>query len=310
MNDIKTPRTDLDLIIVSYNTRDLLRDCLASISRLEPKAHVVVVDNGSRDGSVEMVRGEFPQVVCHEMGWNAGFAAANNAGLERCHGDFVVLLNSDTVLEDDSLSRCVSWMREHPEVGATSPRLIGADNLPQQCRYAFPKVSEMFREALWLKPHAEDPVTGWLAGTALMLRREALDAIGGRLDDTFWMYWEDADLSARLTRAGWLVQPFEGGHIRHYGGASGGGNDATRRADLHSWYLFGKYRWFAKHGRRGASLGVYLLDSIDVVRKTVRGTIRPGREGERIHARVMMKALWNQLLHRRPPIPGLSKPPK
>lgn len=297
----------LSLIIVSYNTRDLLKQCLRSIVTHEPGAQVIVVDNASRDGSIDMVRSDFPGVACLEMGWNAGFAAANNAGLKLAEGEFPVLLNSDTVLEDDSLSRCAAWMIANPMVGATSPRLIGADGQPQQCQYSLPSVSDLFRVALRGKPRDDDGSTGWLAGTALVLRREALASIGGGLDDTFWMYWEDADLSARLLKAGWTLEPFQGGHIVHYGGASGGGDDSTRRADLHAWYLFGKYRWFKKHGGIGSRLGVYGLDAIDVVRKSIRGMVRPSKRGEIVHARVMLRSLWHQLLGRKPPIPGKAR---
>ncbi len=303
------PRPRLSLIIVNYNTRDLLCQCLASIAQHEPGAEVIVIDNASRDGSAAAVREGFPTVTCLDMGWNAGFAAANNAGLARARGDYLVLLNSDTVLEDDSLSRCVAWMDAHPDVGATSPKLMGTDDRPQLCLYPMPSVGVLVRQAL-RRPVLEGPVTeGWLAGTALMLRREALAAIGGGLDDGFWMYWEDADLSARLRKAGWRLEPFPGGQIRHHGGASGGGDDAARRADLHAWYLFGKYRWFAKHGGFGARAAVLMLDTLDVARKAVRGTIYPKRRAERTHAGVMLRAIGNHLRGVAPPIPGGGRRP-
>ncbi|MFO0950090.1 MAG: glycosyltransferase family 2 protein [Isosphaeraceae bacterium] len=302
---------DLTLVIVSYNTRGLLRACLASVARHAPTAQVVVVDNNSKDGSPEMVEADFPAVELIRMGRNAGFAAANNAGIERSRGAFVVLLNSDTVLEDDALDRCARWMESRPEVGATSPRLIGADGQAQQCVYPFPTLAGLARTAARRPPAPEsalDDAPGWLAGTALMIRREALQAVGGRLDEGFWMYWEDCDLSARLLAAGWRLQPFEAGWVRHHGGASGGGLDSNRRADLHAWYVFGKHRWFAKHRPKREAVALWLLDALDVVRKSLRGTFRAGRSGERTHARVMAAVLAERLFGRRPRVPGASRP--
>ena len=293
----------LSLVIVSYNTRELLRQCLASIEQHEPEAETIVVDNASRDGSLDMVQEAFPRIKRIAMGWNAGFAAANNAGLAQAEGDYLVLLNSDTVLEDDSLGRCVLWMDAHPEIGASSPRLIGADDQPQECRYAFPSLANVVREVFRFAPVDDPRKPGWLAGTALILRRKALESIGGGLDDNFWMYWEDADLSSRLLAAGWKLIPFEDGRIRHYGGASGGGLDSNRRADLHAWYLHGKYRWFAKHRGSAAQLAVLALDSIDIARKEIRGILRPSRAGERVHARVMARAVVNGVRRKSPPYP-------
>ena len=222
----------VSIVIVSYNTRDLLRACLESIGVHCPEAEVIVVDNASDDGSAQMVRDLFPTVQLVVSPTNQGFAGGNNLGLSHTHGEFVVLLNSDTVLEDDSLTRCVDWMRAHPELGAASPRLVGGDGQPQRCFHRFPSLRDELRKAFRrpLPPLAGDrDPEGWLAGTALVVRRAALDGVGGRLDDVFFMYWEDADLSARLRKAGWDVAPFPKGYIRHLGGASGGGQDSGRR---------------------------------------------------------------------------------
>ena len=305
MNEPET----LDLIVVSYNTRELLRQCLDSVGRHAPEARAIVVDNASRDGSPEMVRDEFPAVELVSTGWNAGFAAANNAGLERSRAEFVVLLNSDTVLSDDSLQRCARWMRARPEVGASSPRLIGADDRPQQCLYPLPRFSAIVREALRLPASPPRPNDeGWLAGTALVLRRAALESIGGRLDAAYWMYWEDCDLSARLRAAGWRLEPFEGGSIRHYGGASGGGADESRRADLHAWYVFGRHRWFAAHRPGAEAAGLWLLDMLDVARMGLRGAVHPNRRVAWAQAGVTARVLWDRLFGRRPAYPGGPRP--
>ncbi len=298
----------ISVVIVSYNTRDLLADCLSSLREFEPEAQVIVVDNASRDGSEAMVRERFPEVTVIQTGRNAGFAGANNQGIAQTTGDFVVLLNSDTRLLDQALTAAAEWLDEHPDVGATSPKLLGPDNLPQSCIYAWPRVGALWREALKLPTRQpENTVDGWLAGTCLILRKAALRDAGGGLDESYWMYWEDADLSRQLVNRGWSVTPFEGATIRHYGGASGGGDDASRRADLHAWYLYGKHRWFRKNEGFWAATGVWILDAIDVPRKWIRSILKPNRSAERAHARVQAQALVNVLLGKRPLVPG-SKP--
>lgn len=297
----------ISVVIVSFNTRDLLADCLTSLREFEPHAQVIVVDNASRDGSEAMVRERFPEVTVIQSGRNAGFAGANNLGIAKARGDFVVLLNSDTRLMDPALSSAVKWLDKHPNVGATSPKLLGPDDLPQSCIYAWPRVGALWREALKIplrpvKVHHD----GWLAGTCLILRKAALGDVGGGLDESYWMYWEDADLSQQLVNRGWSITPFEGATIRHFGGASGGGEDASRRADLHAWYLYGKYRWFRKNQGLLAAAAVGILDSVDVPRKWLRSIIRPDRSAERAHARVQARALLNALTGRKPPVPGMK----
>lgn len=297
----------ISIVIVSYNTRELLRQCLASIARHEPGAEMIVVDNASRDGSAAMVRDAFPAAKLVELPANAGFAGANNAGLPLAGGEYVVLLNSDTVLEDDSLGRCAGWLAEHPDVGAVSPELIGVDGRPQECAYRFPSFAGLLGRWLRRPPR---PLAGdgdpdaWLAGTALMIRRAALEQVGGRLDDGYFMYWEDADLSARLRAAGWGLARLPGARVRHYGGASGGGADANRRADLHAWFLYGKYRWFARHRPAWEAAGVFLLDCLDVPRQLLRGALRPGRRHEMSRALILAGVLGRRLVGAAPRRPG------
>jgi len=165
----------ISVVIVSYNTRDLLADCLNSLREFEPESQVIVVDNASRDGSESMVRERFPDVTIIQTGRNAGFAGANNLGIAQATGDFVVLLNSDTRLLDPALTAAAKWLEEHPDVGATSPKLLGPDNLPQSCVYAWPSVGALWREALKLPSRQPKiAVDGWLAGTCLILRKAAL----------------------------------------------------------------------------------------------------------------------------------------
>ena len=146
----------------------------------------------------------------------------------------------------------------------------------------------------------------WLAGTALMIRHKALEQLDGALDDHHFMYWEDADFSARLLETGWKTVEYPLAHVRHYGGASGGGPDAVRRPDLYAWYAWGQHRWFFLHRPAWEAVSLWMLDFLDVFRKLIRGAIRPSRRAEWIHARALAGVLWQRLLRRTPPLPGRS----
>jgi GT2 family glycosyltransferase len=298
----------LSVIIVNYNTREYLRKCLTSLNVHEPLAQVIVVDNASRDGSQEMVRQDYPGVhlICEEQ--NRGFAAANNSGLEVAKGDYLVLFNSDAELTDAALSECVKLMESNPKLGAVHPNLVGSDGNPQISEHRFPTLQSMVREAIRL-PGAEvvAPDATWLAGTALVLRKTALQSIGGRLDDHYFMYWEDTDLSARLRKAGWDLAICSSALVMHYGGASGGGADASRRADLHAWFCYGKHRWFRANRPTWQAASVWLIDAFDVPRKLIRGSVyKSRRHAEWSHAKVTLQVLGNLLAGGRPKLPGTS----
>ena len=274
MNELPEPR--LSIIIVSYNTCDLLRQCLSSIGKHSPRSQVIVVDNASRDRSVEMVRREFPEDVLVPLTENKGFAGANNVGMQHARGDLILLLNSDTYLEDDTLDRCADWMRAHPPVGAISPKLIGFDGKPQLCAHPFPSFRTRLRQTFRYKTEVvEDRVEegkGWLIGAALMVRRAALTA-NDLLDSHYFMYWEDTDLSSRLLENGWGLAVFRDGHVRHLGGASSNGPDGSQRPELYACFLRGKFRWLARHRPRWESGGIWFLDVLEVVRKFLRGLV-------------------------------------
>jgi len=292
----------LSIIVVSFNTRDLLRTCLASVMRHQPGAEIIVVDNASRDGSAGMVRLEFPGVKLVESCTNLGFAGANNAGIKLATGSYVALLNSDAELGDDSLTRCVARLEQNPKLGAVHPALIGADGKAQQCEYPLPSLRRIARDVVRLSAEpASAPDQTWLAGTALVIRRTALEAVGGGLDAGYFIYWEDADLSARLRAAGWELAVEPGTLVRHVGGASGGGPDAGRRADLYAWYCYGKHRWFRRNRPAWEAAAVWLLDVMDVPRKFLQG-VRHGarRKAAWAHARVTARILALGLLGLKP----------
>ena len=299
----------LSIVIVSYNTRELLRQCLVSVQRHSPDSEIIVVDNASRDESVAMVRNEFPSVRMVALDENVGFACGNNAGLPYATGEFVLLLNSDTVIEDDSLRRCVEYLEQHPDVGGLSPRLLGADERWQQPSHPFPSLANELRLACRrdvAMPKQEGETDGWLTGTALFLRRTALDEIGRTLDSGCFMYWEDCDLSARLRERGWKLVVLADAHVRHYGGASGGGTDQARRSDLDAWYIYGQARWYMHHRPAVESVALWFLQALDVVRMVGRSLLR-GRKQDRVRAKTLAIALVRRLVGIAPPKPGSGR---
>jgi hypothetical protein len=223
---------DLGIVVVSYNTCELLRACLRSIyeSRGDLAYEVCVVDNASSDGSPEMVRAEFPQVRLISNADNVGYPRANNQGL-RDFGftggggggpRFALLLNPDTELPPDALPRMVEFMAAHPRVGVAGPKLVGTDGrLDLACRRSFPDpavsfyrivgLSKLFPRSrrfgrynlTYLDPDQPAEVDA-VAGAFMLVRREAiLDA--GLLDEQFFMYGEDLDWAYRIKAAGWVV---------------------------------------------------------------------------------------------------------
>ncbi len=230
---------EASIIIVNWKVRDLLRACLQSIrdqagvpmSQLE----VVVVDNDSGDGSVEMVRAEFPEVRLIANSDNPGFGKANNQGLPLCTGRYIVLLNPDTVLLDGAVGTMIRRMDAHPDVAVMGCRLLNADgSLQRWTGGAFPRLLNLANHYLFLDrllPRSlrpmplyldHDPVSDldvdWICGAFMILRTSML---GNRLfNPDFFMYGEDMELCHRLKQAGHRVVYSPAASITHYQGAS------------------------------------------------------------------------------------------
>lgn len=225
-------------MIVSYNTRDLLRDCLRSVfaSQSAPSYEVIVVDNCSPDNSAEMVRQEFPQVKLIASDINGGYAYANNLGLRQAQGQHLLLLNPDTVLPPTALRDMLAFMQAHPDAGVAGPKLVLADgSLDLACRRSFPSLDVAFYRLIGLsKRYPNSPRynrynLGYLdpdqvaevdsvVGAFMWIRREALEQ-AGLLDERFFAYAEDIDLCYRIkVEHGWKVYYNPSVVVRHYKG--------------------------------------------------------------------------------------------
>lgn len=226
----------LSIVIVNWNTRNLLRNCLKSVQEETNVSHEVwVVDNGSTDGSPEMVRNEFPDVHLIANEDNKGFAAANNQALPLCHGQYVLLLNSDTIVLEGALDKMVGHMHAHPHVGGLGCTLLNADGSLQPSAHQFYSTARSLVEnrlvqSVWRKRHPNSPLlefwdhssirkVDWVCGAVLMLRREVLHDVG-LLDDSFFMYGEEIDWQMRMNKAGHQIWFMPDARIVHYGGGS------------------------------------------------------------------------------------------
>ncbi len=225
---------DLSIIIVNWNTRELLAGCLSSLynAARELESEVWVVDNASGDGSASMVRQQFPQAYLIENRGNAGFARANNQAIHQSLGHYVLLLNSDTEVLSGALEAMVQFMDGHPRCGGCGPQLVNADGTLQvSCHPMLTPGREfwrlMFFDRLWRR--ATYAQGRWdralprrvevIKGACFLLRRTALEQVGS-LDEQYFIYSEEMDLCYRLAQAGWQLWWVPTAQVRHYGEAS------------------------------------------------------------------------------------------
>lgn len=233
---------DLSLVILSYNTEALLRECLDSVFACTRGCsfEVIVVDNASRDGSVAMLRRDYPQVRLVESPDNLGFGGGNNLGVEHAAGEYIVFLNSDAVLRYDTCLELVDCLRARPDVACVGPRVVGSDGLPQMQAWGhLPSPWRLLMQAIGgarlrlpafegvdgVRRGSGEWTVGWLSGVCIAVRREQFRAVGG-FDRRFFMYAEDVALCGRLRRFGRSLL-LDRADVLHYGGGSSG-NRASR----------------------------------------------------------------------------------
>ena len=231
----------LSIVIVSYNVRTYLEQCLQSVQKaLEGiEGEVFVVDNHSEDDSVAVVRSDYPWVRLIESPENVGFARANNIAIRQSEAEYVLLLNPDTVVEEDTLRQSLAFMDSHPEAGGAGVMMHNADGtLAPESRRAIPTpwVSCLkmlgFTKRYYMShlPWDQPSQIEVISGAFCLLRKKALDEIG-LLDETFFMYGEDIDLSYRLLKGGWQnwYLPYS---IIHFKGKS------TQKSDYRYVHIF------------------------------------------------------------------------
>ena len=229
----ETAVSDISIVLVGWNNLIYLDPCLESLyeSSMQSSFDVVVVDNGSTDGSQEMLREKYPQVQIVQNDHNVGLGKASNQGIAATSGRYVLLLNNDTLVKGSSFDAMVDFLDAHRTVGAVGGRLLNPDGSVQSCYNDFSTLREEFLIAtrlgetfLWegYPAHVKcDSVQSvdWLCSACVMLRRTALDEVG-LLDEDYFIYGDEADLQYRLKEAGWGIYFIPGADTIHFGGRS------------------------------------------------------------------------------------------
>ncbi|MBI1850932.1 MAG: glycosyltransferase family 2 protein [Planctomycetes bacterium] len=303
---------DLSIVIVSYNTRDILRQCLRSVlSRLtELRAEIIVVDNASRDGSDRMVACEFPGVRLIRNSQNEGYSAANNRAFGFCRGRHVLLLNSDTIVLPGTLEALIEFMDRNPPVGVAGCRLDRPNGeLDLACRRSFPtpllslyrllRLSRLFPSSrrfarynlTYLDPSGCYEVDS-VVGAFMLVRREVIDEMGG-LDERYFMYGEDLDWCYRARQRSWKVWYVGAHRVVHYKGASSSQESFRMNYHFHrAMYLFHRkhlsqrysllINWLVYVGISSRFIGLAIQHPIRLAIRGVRRATRDQATAERV----------------------------
>jgi GT2 family glycosyltransferase len=257
----------LSIVIICWNDWKVLEDCLDSIFKgtHDCELEVIVSDNGSADGSVEKIRARFPAVLVVENRANLGFAKGNNAGLREARGEFVLILNPDTIVHDGSLDRWIAFADRHLEAGAFGCRVQNPDGTYQVSARPFPTVRRAWLTAMYLRPLAyvsrafladvypgwkgdSEREVDWQSGCCVMFRGGLLRKLGG-FDEQFFYQYEEVDLCRRIWDAGYRIRFTPEASITHLGGQSVGRFPIRFAIER----CRNGYRYFYKHfGEKGA----------------------------------------------------------
>jgi GT2 family glycosyltransferase len=243
----------LSICIVNYQAAGYLRSCLHSIKANPPQGdyEIIVVDNGSTDGSREMLKNEFPGVILIENPTNLGFTAPTNQALHYAGGQFLLLLNPDTLIHPQAFDILIGFMLEHPQVGVCGPKVLNTDgSLQTPCRRGesrpwavisyFLRLNRLFPHSKlfggYLMNYMDEDATHEVAGVAgscMLIRRQVIDQIG-YLDERFFAYQEDADYCFQARRAGWQVYYVPAARLTHFGGE--GGSRVQPYRSIYAWH--------------------------------------------------------------------------
>jgi len=271
---------DVSAVVVTLNALPWLERCLESVRGCE----TIVVDVGSTDGTLELVRERFPEAKLVEVE-NRGLAAGWNEGIRRAAGRYMLLLNSDAWMVGDTTRRLVAFADEHPEAAVVGPRLLNPDGSLQRSVRGYPTLWRLATEYLFLRKlaprtqafnafyaggfeHDDVREAEFVMGACMLVRRDAIDAVG-LLDESFFLFSEETDWHYRFVRAGWKVLFYPGAEVVHVGGATHGGR-------LFDEQVKGHLRFLAKHqGPREAERARRLL----LVALRLRGLVFRGERG-------------------------------
>ena len=261
---------DLSIVIINYQTFELTRDTINSILKYSyPFSYeIIVVDNASKDNSLDKLKDYFKDLVKFiPSGQNNGFAAGNNQGLKLASGKYVLLLNSDTVVWQNTLEDIYNYMENNPNVGACGCRVLLANgNLDRACKRSFPNIKNSFYRLFHIPtnsskndynldlPDNEIYEIECLTGAFMFIRHKCLDSIG-LLDETFFMYGEDIDLCYRIKQDDWKIMYYGNARITHFKGAS----SKKQKSKLIYEFYRAMYIYYKKHLSNTTSFIINLI---------------------------------------------------
>ena len=308
----------LSVVIVSYNVKHFLEQCLYSVrsASIGIDTEIFVVDNASVDGSVKMVKEKFPEIKCTANHENVGFAKANNQAIRQSTGEYVLLLNPDTIVETDTFVKIIAFMDSHPDAGGLGVKMVDGTGkfLPESKRglptpgVAFCKVfglSRLFPKSKTLNKYHlgyldkdKTHQVEILAGAFMLLRKSVLNEVG-LLDEAFFMYGEDIDLSYRIVKAGYHNYYYPDARIIHYKGES------TKKGSLNyvfvfytAMIIFAHKHYTTKNARLFSlliNMAIYLRAFLSIVSRVLRNTLLPLADAMLIYSGLAMIArIWEQ----------------
>jgi hypothetical protein len=274
---------EASVIIVSFNTRELLKECIQSlIQRTQGIANeIIVVDNASDDNSGEMIEKTFPMVHLIRSPINLGFGGANNLGFQQAKGKYIVLLNSDAFLHEGTLQKSIERMDQDPKIGLGGPQFIGRDGSWQPSARQFPSLLNDFLHLSGLAakyPHSsffgkadrtwgassEILDTDWIPGAFCIIPRHVLEEVG-YFDERFFLYCEEVDLCRRIKQAGYKIRYWGDLLVTHYGGESSktikSQKFSTTGQQLTSWRMRSTLLYYRKHHGYWGALGIRFLEN-------------------------------------------------
>jgi len=272
-------RAMLSICIVNFNTRELLKNCLQSIYDTSKKINfeIIVVDNHSSDGSVAMIKQDFPRVILIANDENHGYASAVNQGVDQAKGEFILILNSDTEILPDCLSKTLEFMNDNKNAGIVGCRILNPDlTLQRSCR-SFPGILNFFSENFFLHDiFSRSRIFGRpfmsyfnydrlaeveiVLGAFMMIRKKTIDQIG-LMDTQFFMYAEETDWCFRARQAGWKIYFYPDAEIIHYGGGSTKQNFVPMFIEAHKSH----HKFIRKYHGPAYLLGVKIILILGVI---------------------------------------------
>ena len=248
--------TDLSIVIVNWNTKEYLLRCLGSIFKLGQRMNweVIVIDNGSQDGSGMEVKKSFPFVHLVENEKNLGFAKAANQGLQKALGRYALLLNPDTQVKGEAIEQLGSFMETHLEAGVAGPQLLNSDGSKQNSIANYPSLAtELLNKSLlrWLFPkkfpgkerdYSEPVEVDSVIGACMIVRRDAIDQVG-LLDEDYFLFLEETDWCYRMAKVGWKIYHVPQAEVDHFQGKSA--ETVKKRARVE--FYRSRYHFFKKN---------------------------------------------------------------